>query len=253
MKHSLAQSLLALRRAGLRPSDRLIGEIREGGADAILPLLELAGDTALLAGPEPAALAPLHALRLLAEHPAIDAAVVERLLTALPLADPEPGAQASFVWRQDLPQILGRAGRDALVPAATILRDVEAAPDRRAAAVETLAYATGIDEALRPEVVTLLRDSLSTEGDPYVGGYLVDALANLGAADAYAEVMSAYRRGAVDKAIVSAADARRRLLGRTPSTGLKCVAHTLDERYVQHGPFTEEQRKAMVDQYLGRA
>lgn len=253
MKHSLEQAIQALRRAGLRPTDRQIQDIRESGSESVPALLALAGDTALLAGPEPAALAPLHALRLLAEQPVIDAAVVEQLLGALPLADPAPGAQASFVWRQDLPMILGRAGRGTFDVAAAILRDSEAAPDRRAAAAETITYATAIDESLRAEVVTLLRECLSSEADPYVGGYLVDALANLGAADAYAEVMSAYRRNVVDKSIVSAADARRRLLSRSATSGLNCVSHTLEERYVQHGPFTEEQRRAMVDQYLGGA
>lgn len=253
MKHSLEQALEALHRAGLRPTDRLIQEFRESGPEAVPALLALASDTALLAGPEPAALAPLHALRLLAEQPVIDAAVVEQLLGALPLSDPTPNAQASFVWRQDLPMILGRAGRETFEVAAAILRDSEAAPDRRAAAAETISYATAVDESLRPEVITLLRECLSVETDPYLGGYLVDALVNLGAADAYTDVMNAYRRRAVDKSIVSAADARRRLLSRTATTGLMCVSHTLEERYVQHGPFTEEQRRAMVDQYLGRA
>src|SRR5687767_9234521 len=123
MKHSLEQTLQALRRAGLRPTDRQIQEIRESGAEAVPALLALAGDTALLAGPEPAALAPLHALRLLAEQPAIDAGVVEQLLGALPLADPTPDAQASFVWRQDLPMILGRAGRETFDVAAPLLRN----------------------------------------------------------------------------------------------------------------------------------
>lgn len=253
MKHSLEQALQELHRAGLRPTDRQIQEIRESGAEAVPALLALAGDMTLLAGPEPAALAPVHALRLLAEQPTINAAIVEQLLGVLPLSDPTPDAQASFVWRQDLPMILGRAGRETFEVAATILRDADAPPDRRAAAAETITYATAIDDSLRPEVIELLRESLTAATDPYVAGYLVDGLANLGAADAYADVMSAYRRSAVDKSIVSAADARRRLLGRTATAGLNCVSHTLEERYVQHGPFTEEQRRAMVAQYTGRA
>jgi hypothetical protein len=252
MKHPVEQALQGLRRAGLRPSDRQVEDIRNAGPEAVPALLALASDTTLLVGPEPAAFAPLHALRLLAEQPEIDAATIEHLFVALPLPDPEPGAQAAFVWRQDLPQILGRGGKVASDMAAAILRNTAAAPDQRAAAIETLVYATAVDDGLRADAVVLLDECLKAESDPYVGAYLVDGLADLGAAEAYADVMAAYRRGVVDKTIVSAADARRRLLSRVPSAGLICVSHTLDERYVQHGPFTEEQRRAMVDQYLGR-
>lgn len=252
MKHSVEQALQGLRRAGLRPTGRQVEEIRDAGAEAVPVLLALASDTTLLIGPEPAAFAPLHALRLLAEQPKIDDATIEHLFEALPLPDFEPGAQAPFVWREDLPQILGRGGRVAFDMAAAILRNTALAPDQRATAIETMVYATAVDEELRADAVTLLDECLNVESDPYVAGYLVDGLANLGAADAYADVMAAYRRGAVDKTIVTAAEARRRLLSRAPSAGLKCVSHTFDERYVQHGPFTEEQRRAMVDQYLGR-
>ena len=249
MNQDIEQFIVGLRRAGLRPTEKQ-WEVALGLDRHVLPaLVDLAADTAVLIGPEPAAYGPLHALRLLSEWHPLDGEVVERMLQALPLSDPEPGAQAAFVWRQDLPQILGGAGLNALVVARRLLLDADSAPDRRAAAAETMGYTVAIDDALGDEIVALLRGALATEADPYVLAYIIDTLANLGAVDAYNDVMSSYQRGAVDKGIVRAAEVRPRLLSGKLGNRMECVRHTPAERYEQHGPYTEEQRRAMAEQY----
>lgn len=249
MNQDIEQFIVGLRRAGLRPTQKQ-WEVALGLDRHVLPaLIDLAADTAVLVGPEPAAYGPLHALRLLSEWNPLDGEVVERLLQTLPLSDPEPGAQAAFVWRQDLPQILGGAGLNALVVARRLLFNTDSAPDRRAATAETMGYTVAIDDALRDDVVTTLSGALATEPDPYVLAYIIDTLANLGATDAYKDVMSSYQRGAVDKGVVRAADVRPRLLSGKLSDRMECVRHTLAERYEQHGPYTEEQRRAMAEQY----
>jgi hypothetical protein len=106
-----------------------------------------------------------------------------------------------------------------------------------------------LDGTLREAVTTLLREQLTAETDPYVMAHVVEALSNLGAASAYVEVMGAYKRGAVDREIFSAADARQRLLNPKTSRALECVHHSLAERYEKHGPYTEEQRRAMAEHY----
>jgi hypothetical protein len=55
--------------------------------------------------------------------------------------------------------------------------------------------------------------------------------------------MAAYRAKRVDREVISAADARQELLGTQSQRQLECALHTLDERYEQHGPYSEEQRR----------
>ena len=241
-----------LRRAGLRPSARQWQVLREAGRLALPALLDLALETDKLAGPEPAAFGPLHALRMLGEFPPPEPAVVDRLLAAVPIPSGPAGAQAPFLWLQDLPQIVARWGRVAFERARLILADEAAPPARRGAAAVTLGHTVVVEPELRDEVVAVLRERLRDESDPYVMGFAVDTLGNLHAADAYAEVIAAYRRGAVDRDIVVAAEVRQRLLRTGPIERHACVMHPLEERYDQHGPFTDEQRRMMSEQSRGQ-
>lgn len=237
-----------LRRAGLRPSERQWAIIREAGPAAVPFLLELALDDATLVGSEPAAFGPVHALRLLGELPAPEPTVIERLLQVKPLPEEALDKEAPYIWQRDLPQIIGRWGRASYEPARQLLLDTAADADQRGLAAETLGFAVEIDGELREEVVALLRDRLLAEEDPYVMAMVVAMLGHLGVSEAYADVMAAYRRGAVDKTVISAADARQLLLNPPVARRrLQCVHHTLTERYDQHGPYSDEQRQAMAE------
>ncbi len=240
-----------LQRAGLRPSERQWEVIRQACYEAIPLLLELATDTTLLAREEPVAYGPVHALRLLGECAPLEPASIDRLLQALPLSEEAEATDAGYIWGEDLAHMIARSGRTAFEVARTRFLDRSAPAEQRAAAAEVTAFSVEMDGDLRSEAIAFLREQLPVESDPYVMGFVVDALANLGAAETYSEVMATFKRGAVDRTVVTAAATRQLLLGGGAPDILKCVRHTLAERYDQHGPFTEEQRRALVDRYLG--
>jgi hypothetical protein len=246
LEHIVAQ----LRRVGLRPSDRQWELVREAGMRAIEPLLALALDVDRLAESEPAALGPVHALRLLGELPAPAPEQIDGLLRALP-PDGNLGGQAAFIWWQELPQIVAHWGRAGLEAAKTVLQDEQAGAEPRAVAAETLGYVAEFDTDLKAETVALLREQLRTEQDAYVSAHIVEALGNLRAWKAYEDVMAAYKRGAVDKETISAAEARQQILSDKPHPIAGCLRHTLAERYQRHGPYSEEQRQAMAAQQRG--
>lgn len=237
-----------LPRAGLRPSDRQWELIRSEGVTAVEPLLALALDVGALNQPEPAAFGPLHALRLLGELPAPGPAAIERLLKTFPAVD-DASQQATFLWWQELPQIVAHWGRPALEAARQVLLDPDAGSEQRAVAAESLAFIVELNPELRGEVTELLRERLANEADPYVMAHVVEALSNLGVHTVYSAVMDAYKRGVVDKDTFPASEARQRLLNPKNRNALVCVHHSLAERYEQHGPFTEEQRQLMADNY----
>lgn len=241
--HELVQQL---RRVGLRPSRRTIEAILAHGQAAIAPLLELALDVDSLTAPEPASLGPLHALRLLGEMAAAEAA--EPLLRRLPLPEgnaPTP-TQAAYLWAQEAPQIIARWGADALPRVLAVADADDSPPIRRGATYATLSYLATTTPDLRDQVIATLRERLARDDDPTARGYAVAALAQLSAREAYDEIMRLYRAKQVDREIMSAADARQLLLGTQPGRQLACALHTLDERYEQHGPYSEEQRRAMA-------
>ncbi len=237
-----------LRRVGLRPSDRQWETIREAGIAAVEPVLALALDVDALGEAEPASLGPVHALRLLAELPPPHVEEIARLLRATP-PDEYRLAQGAYIWWQELPQIVARLGRPGYEAARQVLSDENAGRDARAVAVESLSFAAELAADRRQEVIALLRERLASETDPYVMAHVVEALANLGTAAAYGEIMDAYKRGAVDKETISAADARQHLLNPKARSALACVYHPLAERYEKHGPYTEVQRRAMAEAY----
>jgi hypothetical protein len=223
----------------------LVDLIVSRGDEAVAPLLELAIDTERLGGEEPGSLGPVHALRLLGELRPLR--MVEPILRALPLpANMEP-AQGMYLWQQEAPQIVARLGADALPTLLAIVDDDAANAEQRGAAVETLGYLGATTPDLRPELLDLLRTRWTTITDPTVRGYMVEALGELGAKDMYAPVMAAYRDGTVDRGVMTAAEARQLLLSGNKNSRASCANHTLVERYEQHGPYSEEQRRAMAE------
>lgn len=237
-----------LGRAGLRPSERQWQIIREAGVAAQPALLNLALDVDLLAQPEPASLGPVHALRLLGELAPPPESEIERMLRTVP-PDANLSEQAAFIWWQELPQIVARWGRPSYNAAQRVFLDESAGMEQRALAAEAIGYTADLDKDLRAEAVALLRERVHVEGNPYVMAHVIEALANLRAWKAYEDVMAAYKRGAVDKETLTAADARQRLLADRPNAVLACLHHPIEERYDKHGPFSEEQRQEMAARY----
>lgn len=247
MKHDLSTTDLVrqLGRVGLRPSDEMVASIVGRGDEAIAPLLNLALETTTLDEAEPASLGPLHALRLLGELKPTDAA--RQILERLPLPMNERPTQGAFLWSQEAPQIVAAFGADVLPIVLQIADDPETPPLRRGAAYATLGYLAVTAPDHRDAIVAALHAHLAGETDSSALGYLVAALAQLGARPAYSEIMAAYREKRVDRSIMSAADARQMLLGSTSQRQLDCARHTLAERYEQHGPYSEEQQRAMAE------
>lgn len=247
MQHNLSTTDLVqqLRKAGLKPSDQMIAAIVERGEGAIAPLLTLALDTDSLFQPEPASLGPVHALRLLGEFQPGGAAEV--ILRRLPLTIEDQQTQAAFLWAQEAPQIVARFGADALPAILRVADDMDAPPRQRGAGYATLSYLATTTPELHDQILAELRQRFSRETDSTAKGYLVASLAQLKARDAYTEIMEAFRNKAVDREVISAADARQLLLGTEVEPQLKCALHTLDERYEQHGPYSEEQQRAMAE------
>lgn len=247
MEHdtSITDLVRQLRRVGLRPSQRMITTIVERGAEAVEPLLELAMDVDALLGEEPASLGPVHALRILGELRPVAAA--EPLLRRLPLPVDENPSQGPFLWAQEVPQVIAQFGGDILPAVLSVADDTSASPLQRGAAFATLGFLATTTPTLREQIIDELRTRLRTEQEPVAKGYLVATLAQLKAGDAYTEIMDAYRTKSVDRSVMQASDARQLLLGNQPQRQLDCALHTLDERYDQHGPYSEEQQRAMAE------
>jgi hypothetical protein len=236
---AIHDSVKQLRRAGYRPSERLAQTILRAGDAAVGPLIELATDTALLEGDAPECYAPLHAMRLLGElrSPRMAAPLVRAFAVT---GDDAPLARR--LWEAELPQILGRLGAAAAEPLWALADDEDAAPGQRSAAIVGLTFATAVAPELREPVIAGLRERLGRAEDKRLAGYLITGLANLGASEAYGEVMARFRAAEVDLDVATAAQSRQLLLAPVGKR-LACALHPLWERYDEHGP-TEQQEQA---------
>ncbi len=253
MQHEISTTGLVrhLRSVGLRPNQRLVEQILARGQEAVAPLLELALDKAALSSDEPTSLGPLHALRLLGELHPIEAA--EPLLRNVVLPDDVGPTQAVYLWEEEVPQIVASFGSEVLSIALRIADEETASTGERGAAFETLAFLVATAPSLRDQIIDELRTRLKQTHDPAIKGYIVSALAEIGAGEAYAEVMDAYRAGNIDRNIISAASARQMLLGGSAGRRINCATHTLTERYDHHGPYTEEQQRAIAEMMRQRS
>lgn len=229
----VADLVRQLSRVGLRPDDRLVQRILAHGPAARAELLSLASSVEALHGELPAALGPLHALRLLGELP--DPAIIAPLLGALPVpiyGDEDVPAQ---LWANEVLQIIGRVG-EAAVPQLWAYADDEDNPEpTRPAAIGALSYVATFAPAVRDEILAEARRRLALELPVPITTGVVTLIAELGDAESYQPVMAAYRTGRVDKEHAPAAAARQFLLGGGRKN-LTCVNHPLGERYDHHGP-----------------
>ena len=224
-----------LRRAGMRPAEKLVHNILRAGDASVGALIELAADTALLSAEEPESFAPLHALRLLGElRPP---RMIEPVLRAYG-EQPEYMDTSEELWRTEVPQILGRLGAAGVEQLWAAADDPSYTMDQRSTALSALVYATAAAPELREGVVAGARERLAAADDKQLTAHLIATLATLGVSEVYQEVMARYRAGQVDLDIISAAQARQLLLTPNPNR-LRCVLHPLWERYEEHGPFPE--------------
>jgi hypothetical protein len=222
-----------LSRVGLRPDERLVGRILEYGPEARAALLALASDTEALHGELPAALGPLHALRLLGELP--DESMIAPLLALLPIKIYGDQDVPARLFATEVLQIVGRAGAPAVPVLWAYADDTANSPSARAAAVGALAFVTAYSPETRDEVLAEARRRLEQGGEREMLTGVVTLLAELGDAQSYKAVMAAYRDGRVNKEQAPAATARQFLIGGG-RRDLTCVNHPLFERYDHHGP-----------------
>lgn len=227
-----------LRRAGLRPNERLVKQILDHGAEAIDPLLALACAIALLDEAEPLCWGPLHAARLLGEL--MNADIATTLLDMLPIEVDDPDAPTPHKhWGIDIFQLIGRGGA-ALIPLLWARADDPARDElSRAATLETLPFITASAPESRDELIAAAHSRLAQEKNPIINAYLVKLLASLGAQQYYSEIMTLYRTKRVNSDYFPAATARQALLSGGDKQ-LKCTLHSFWERYDEHGPFPAE-------------
>jgi hypothetical protein len=235
---AIADQVKQLRRAGLRPNERLAQHIVQAGAAAVGPLLALALDTELLHEDEPDCYAPLHALRLLGELRSTD--IIAPLLHAFPIEREYPDEELPLTWADEAAQMIGRLGAAAVGQLWAVVDDETWDMAGRGVALAALVYATVIAPEIRDDVVAGLLERLPRSDDNRFTGHLVAALASLGIGSAYKDIMDLYRQGRVDQMIIPPGAARQLLLSANPTQRLRCVAHPLWERYDSHGPFPEE-------------
>jgi hypothetical protein len=196
-----ANTLLSeLTEAGQHPDRALLDRVKARGTAVVPSLIALATDEALhFAGQDsPAIWAPLHAIQLLGELGAAEAA--EPLL---PLFD----------WQDDdwlaaaLKDAFGRIGRPAVGPLRQLLSDRGKDIWTRARVASAL---TGVAEhhpQLRAEVVAILTARLDdampqTPDDGTFNAFVIGELLNLQATEAMPAIQRAFDAGRVDRFVV---------------------------------------------------
>lgn len=237
LEFGIKDKIQQLERAGMRPNDRLWATLIRAGSVAYPALLELASNIDALHTEEPECYGPLHALRLLGEVGQIE--MIQPLMSLLPLELDYEDEKLPQLWAEELPQLVARLGAPAIEPLWALAGDASQQSAARGCALLALGYLTAIEPGEREPIVAGLRERLSAADDPTWVGQIVTALANLGAKEAYAEVMGLYRAGKINQDIIPAGAARQLLLSDSTKR-LSCAKHPLPERYDQHGPFPNQ-------------
>ncbi|MCS6841359.1 MAG: hypothetical protein NZ699_07960 [Roseiflexus sp.] len=233
---SASEYVQHLRRAGLRPSERLVNNILRCGDAAVDPLIETATSVSLLYEEAPVTYAPIHALRLLGELRPLR--MVEPLLKSVDAA-PRDMSPARKLWQYEVPQMIGRIGAAAVETLWACVGDPAYTSFERDGALLALAYVTVIDETVRERIVAEMHRRLMESDDRALNAGIVRAMAYLGLADMYSDVMARYRASAVDQESMSAAVARQMLLASKTSRIADDAKLSLWERYDRFGPFPE--------------
>lgn len=227
-----------LRQAERLPDKKVVANILNAGSTVYDPLLALATDVELLHQEEPVCYAPLHALRLLGEMP--QPAMVEQLLQVLPIDIDDPDKEVIQFWTHELPQIIARMGDEVVDLLWAIVDNEECELTGRGIVLIALAYITVIVPDRRNDTITKIHERLATSDNKTFTGYMVSTLGNLGAEQAYADVMKLFREGRVDKSIIPPGVARQLLLSDS-TRRLADVKLSFWERYDELGPFGENE------------
>lgn len=233
---SASEYVQHLRRAGLRPSERLVNNILRCGDAAVDPLIDLATSVSLFYGEPPVIYAPIHALRLLGELRPLR--MIEPLLKSVDV-ELKGMSPEREIWQYEAPQMIGRIGAAAVEKLWACVDDPAYTPFERDGALLALAYATVVDATVRESVIAEMHRRLMQSDDRSLNAGLVRAMAYLGLANMYSDIMARYRAGAVDQESMPAADARQTLLADKASRVVDYAKLSLWERYDRFGPFPE--------------
>jgi hypothetical protein len=233
---SASEYVRHLRRAGLRPGERLVNNILHCGDAAVDPLIDLATSVALLYEEPPVAYAPIHALRLLGELRPLR--MIEPLLRSVD-AELKGMSPARKIWQYEVPQVIGRIGAAAVATLWADADDPAYTRFERDGALLALAYATAVDETIREPIIAEMHRRLMQSDDRSLNAGIVRAMAYLSLADMYGDIMARYRAGAIDQESMSAAVARQMLLAPKTSRIADNAKLSLWERYDRFGPFPE--------------
>jgi hypothetical protein len=231
---TIAELVRQLQHAGMRPPRHVVQRILTHGDGARAPLIELATSTHKLYEAEPICWGPLHALRLLGEIP--DVSMLPPLLSALPVEIRDEHDQATELWAAEVLDVASECGPDAIPLLWEWVSDTSHSQHSRGAALHTLVYIAYRWIAYFDTIVEEARTRLRQQPDMTETTFLAFLLANLTVADAYDEVMAAYREKRVDTAVLSASQARQMIL-----SGIEPADYTSRfefwERYDIDGPF----------------
>ena len=105
---------------------------------------------------------------------------------------------------------------------------------------DAIAYVSVVAPEERPAIIAGMRQRVVESDDQLSVAFAIAALSRMAVAEAYPDVLAAYRAGRVATGFIAASDARQLMLGKgTPN--LQCANHTLWERYDQHGPFPPQE------------
>ena len=229
---NVSEYVKQLERIGPLLTEQQAQRILRAGPAAVTPLLTEALNTEALKGEAPRRYAPLHALRLLGELR--DPAIIAPLFGHLPQLEDFYDEQLAFMWTNELPQIVARIGPAVAETLWALVDDETQVQGVRAAALDALGYLTRLAPETRAATVAGMRERLAASGDnQLLTTALATGLGNLGAAEAYADVIGAYRAGRVNAELLPPGQARQLLL-TNGERRLACVLHTLEERYAQH-------------------
>jgi hypothetical protein len=230
----VAELVRQLQHAGMRPPRHVVQRLLSRGDEAREPLIELATSTHKLYEPEPVCWGPLHALRLLGEIP--HESMLAPLLSALPVEIRDEHDQATELWAAEVLDIASECGPDAIPLLWEWVSDDMHSQYSRGAALHTLVYIAYRWVTYYDPIAEEARARLRQQPDTTETTFLAFLLANLTIADAYNDIMAAYREKRIDATILPPSRARQMLL-----SGVEPADYTSRfefwERYDLDGPF----------------
>ena len=244
MARSSVTSVVSQLERVAQPSESLIKQILQFGAEACPPLIELASRVEYLHDrPEPGCFAPVHALRFLIEIPETEYASIRPLFALLPVPnytnyDEDYIDLPSHYWHIELLHVAASCPNSIAQMFADI-DNAELSDMNRAACANGLPFAA-IYHDQQAEVLQELRARLQRDDlSPKSFAWTIAGLALLHDKASYPAVMQAYRDKRVSVEDFPPAQARQSLLQQKISPKLQEVRLSMAERYEIYGPFDD--------------